>query len=69
MTRPAQESDNEFEAGLINRIAEGDDSAFEALYKRFSTSLYGMAYRMMNDAKEAEDVLQEGFDQGHNLAP
>jgi RNA polymerase sigma-70 factor (ECF subfamily) len=61
MTRPAQESDNEFEAGLINRIAEGDDSAFTALYKRFSGSLYGMAFRMMNDAKEAEDVLQEGF--------
>jgi RNA polymerase sigma-70 factor, ECF subfamily len=61
MTRPAQESDNQFEAGLINRIAEGDDSAFTALYKRFSGSLYGMAFRMMNDAKEAEDVLQEGF--------
>src|SRR3984885_6184122 len=61
MTRPAQESDNEFEAGLINRIAEGDDSAFTALYKRFSGALYGMAFRMMNDAKEAEDVLQEGF--------
>jgi RNA polymerase sigma-70 factor (ECF subfamily) len=61
MTRPVQESDNEFEAGLINRIAEGDDSAFDALYKRFSGALYGMAYRIMNDAKEAEDVLQEGF--------
>jgi RNA polymerase sigma-70 factor (ECF subfamily) len=61
MTRPAQESDNEFEARLINRIAEGDDSAFTALYKRFSGSLYGMAFRMTNDAKEAEDVLQEGF--------
>jgi RNA polymerase sigma-70 factor, ECF subfamily len=61
MTNPAQESDNEFAARLINRIAEGDDSAFDALYERFSRSLYGMAYRMMNDPKEAEDVLQEGF--------
>jgi RNA polymerase sigma-70 factor (ECF subfamily) len=57
----AQESDNEFDARLISRIAAGDDSAFDMLYKRFSRSLYGMAYRMMNDAKEAEDVLQEGF--------
>jgi RNA polymerase sigma-70 factor, ECF subfamily len=61
MTKPAQESDSELEARLINRIAEGDDSAFNDLYQRFSASLYGMAYRMMNDAKEAEDVLQEGF--------
>jgi RNA polymerase sigma-70 factor, ECF subfamily len=61
MTKPARESENELEVRLINRIAEGDDSAFEDLYKRFSASLYGMAYRIMNDAKEAEDVLQEGF--------
>ena len=61
MTSLAQESDNEFDARLISRIAAGDDSAFDILYKRFSRSLYGMAYRMMNDAKEAEDVLQEGF--------
>ena len=61
MTSLAQESDNEFDARLISRIAAGDDSAFDILYKRFARSLYGMAYRMMNDAKEAEDVLQEGF--------
>jgi RNA polymerase sigma-70 factor, ECF subfamily len=61
MTSPAKESDNEFEARLISRIAAGDDLAFTALYERFSASLYGMAYRMLNDAKEAEDVLQEGF--------
>jgi RNA polymerase sigma-70 factor, ECF subfamily len=61
MTSPAQQSDNEFEARLITRIAEGDDKAFNAFYERFSGPLYGMVYRMMNDAKEAEDVLQEGF--------
>ena len=61
MTRSAQLPESEFEARLINRIAEGDESAFTALYERFSASLYGMAFRMMNDAKEAEDVLQEGF--------
>jgi RNA polymerase sigma-70 factor (ECF subfamily) len=61
MTNPSQESDNEFAARLIDRIAEGDASAFDSLYERFSRSLYGMAYRMMNDPKEAEDVLQEGF--------
>jgi RNA polymerase sigma-70 factor, ECF subfamily len=61
MTRPAQVPENEFEARLIKRIAEGDDSAFTSLYERFSPPLYGMAFRMMNDAKEAEDVLQEGF--------
>ena len=61
MSRSAQEPDSELEARLISRIAEGDDAAFGLLYERFAASLYGMAFRMMNDAKEAEDVLQEGF--------
>jgi RNA polymerase sigma-70 factor, ECF subfamily len=61
MTRPAQEPDSELEARLISQIAGGDEAAFGMLYERFSASLYGMAFRMTNDAKEAEDVLQEGF--------
>jgi RNA polymerase sigma-70 factor (ECF subfamily) len=61
MSRSVQEPDSELEARLISRIADGDDAAFGLLYERFAASLYGMAFRMMNDAKEAEDVLQEGF--------
>jgi RNA polymerase sigma-70 factor (ECF subfamily) len=61
MTRLADNPESKFEASLISRIADGDESAFATLYGRLSSSLYGMAYRMMNDAKEAEDVLQEGF--------
>jgi RNA polymerase sigma-70 factor, ECF subfamily len=61
MTRLADDPESKFEASLISRIADGDESAFATLYQRLSSSLYGMAYRMMNDAKEAEDVLQEGF--------
>ena len=45
----------------MSQIADGDDASFGMLYERFAASLYGMAFRMMNDAKEAEDVLQEGF--------
>src|SRR5215471_17389113 len=61
MTRLADDPESKFEVSLISRIADGDESAFAALYQRLSSSLYGLAYRMMNDAKEAEDVLQEGF--------
>ena len=61
MTRLADDPESKFEANLISRIADGDESAFATLYQRLSSSLYGMAYRMTNDAKEAEDVLQEGF--------
>jgi RNA polymerase sigma-70 factor, ECF subfamily len=61
MTTPDHESEKEFEAKLIARIAEGDDAAFVALYQRFAGSLYALAQRILQDAKEAEDALQDGF--------
>ena len=56
-----QEPHSELEVKLIARIAKGDDAAFVELYKRFAGSLYAMAQRMLEDTKEAEDALQEGF--------
>jgi RNA polymerase sigma-70 factor (ECF subfamily) len=55
------DAEREFDTKLIEQIAGGDESAFQALYKRFSPRLYGLAVRMMADAGEAEEVLQEGF--------
>ena len=56
-----EKSDQQYEIDLIERTGKGDEAAFAALYDRLSPLLYGMALRMMNDAVEAEDVLQEGF--------
>ncbi len=46
---------------LIARVAEGDRSAFIALYDRFSTPLYSLAIKMLANETEAEDLLQEVF--------
>jgi RNA polymerase sigma-70 factor, ECF subfamily len=56
-----EKDDQQYEIELIHRIAKGDQVAFATLYDRLSPMLYGMALRMMNDATEAEDVLQDGF--------
>jgi RNA polymerase sigma-70 factor (ECF subfamily) len=56
-----EQTDNDYLAELIRRVAGGEEAAFGVLYDRLAPALYGMAFRMMNDAKEAEDVLQEGF--------
>jgi RNA polymerase sigma-70 factor (ECF subfamily) len=55
------EAENQYSIDLLRRVAEGDEAAFAVLYERFSPVLYGVAFRMMNDAGEAEDVLQEGL--------
>ena len=36
-------------------------SAFEAIYQRHSTSMYNLAYRMVGNPSDAEDLLQEIF--------
>lgn len=46
---------------LVERCRRGDLSAFETIYQRHSTSMYNLAYRMVGNASDAEDLLQEIF--------
>ncbi len=54
-------SDGHAEAMLLNRIAGGDSRAFEELYSRWASMLYGLVCKILEDPREAEDALQEGF--------
>lgn len=49
------------DAVLLRRIARQDRAAFAQLYDRLSGVLYSTALRILNDAKEAEDVIQDVF--------
>lgn len=51
---------DEFE-GLLARVAGGDRSAFERLYRDASPLLLGICLRVLPDRMEAEDVLQDVF--------
>ncbi|KAA5836389.1 RNA polymerase sigma factor [Saccharopolyspora hirsuta] len=46
---------------LAERIAAGDDAAFEQLVHSCSAPLLGMALRMLGDRADAEDVVQDAF--------
>jgi RNA polymerase sigma-70 factor (ECF subfamily) len=46
---------------LILRIANRDNLAFEALYRRFARPFLGLALRRLGDRQRAEDVTQETF--------
>lgn len=45
----------------IRRVAGGDQEAFAELYDRLSSPLYSLAHRMLGDAGEAQDALQDVF--------
>lgn len=49
------------DATLVARFAEGDRGAFDALYNRHVRYVAGVAYRLLGDDAELNDVLQETF--------
>ena len=60
MSKPNSESEL-LEARWMRRVAQGDRDAFTALYDIYSKPLYAFALGMLNDHREAEDVIQEVF--------
>jgi RNA polymerase sigma-70 factor (ECF subfamily) len=53
--------DQDREIELLQRIGAGDPDSFEDLYDRFSGVLFSAAVQILNDQREAEDVLQDVF--------
>lgn len=54
-------TDLERDIELLRRIGTGDRSAFGSFYDHHSGLLFSIAVKILNDAGEAEDVLQEVF--------
>ena len=55
------QSDLDKDIELLRCISEGDRYAFSCFYDNYSRLLFSIAFRILNDQKEAEDVLQEVF--------
>jgi RNA polymerase sigma-70 factor (ECF subfamily) len=53
------------ELALVARCREGDLGAFEELYRAHAGRLYSLAFRMLGNAADAEDMLQEIFLSAH----
>jgi RNA polymerase sigma-70 factor (ECF subfamily) len=58
--QPVNEQENsEHDIELLRRIADGDRAAFAEFYDRHSTLMFSVASKILNQAGDAEDVLQE----------
>ena len=55
------QSSAEQDLDLMQRVASDDQDAITALYDRFGSLVYRMAYQSMPSASDAEDVVQEVF--------
>src|SRR5437667_3438599 len=48
-------------SALLPAVARGDVAAFEELYDRYSSTLYALLLRILANAEDAQEVLQEAF--------
>jgi RNA polymerase sigma-70 factor (ECF subfamily) len=55
MTRPTEDGT------VLDSVRRGDARALEELYRRHSSRLYALLLRMLREAADAEEVLQETF--------
>ena len=46
---------------LLQRVGDGDRSAFEILYRRYARAVLGLALRRLGDRGRAEEAVQETF--------
>src|SRR3546814_5584794 len=46
---------------LVGLLKKGEIKAFEGIYKRYSTSLYSLAYNLFRNREVCEELVQDLF--------
>ena len=54
---------------LIQRVLDGDDTAFSTLVKKYQRSVHALAWRKIGDFHIAEDITQETFLKAYQKLP
>jgi RNA polymerase sigma-70 factor (ECF subfamily) len=49
------------DALLVHHLANGDDKGLEALYDRYGGPLYALAFTIVRDEADAEEIVMEAF--------
>ncbi len=49
------------DGALVERCREGDQAAYQTLVRRYQKKAFWIAYEMINDREEANDIVQEAF--------
>ncbi len=60
-TPPNGEDPGRAQAALLAAMAQGDKAALGRLYDQLGRPLYSLAFRVLNDAAESQDVVQDVF--------
>lgn len=64
----AVDSSRVSDAALVARIAAGEEAALGQLYDRYGNTLYALAYRILGDRDDAEEVVMDALTQAWRSA-
>lgn len=63
--RAAAKHEADYDRGLIARMRDGDDDAFSEVIARYRARLFSVAYALLKDRHEAEEIVQDTFIRAH----
>jgi len=55
----SSDRNEESDQRLLARVRENDQAAMAVLFERYSAMIYSVAFRVLNDSGNAEDVMQD----------
>ncbi len=67
--QPELPAENISEAELVSRAKQGDQAAFEMLLRKYEVMIYNLAYRMLHNRADADDILQEAALKAYQALP
>ena len=59
LTSGWRQKSSEKESALVERLKAGDQEALEAIFNLYSPKLYNVAYRMLGDVADTQEVIQD----------
>ncbi len=62
-------SSAQHEEDLVRRFQRGDDAAFDRLVEHCSSRVYNLAFRLVGNADDAQDLAQEAFLRVYHALP
>jgi RNA polymerase sigma-70 factor, ECF subfamily len=63
--RQASQREAEHDATLVARVKEGDMSAFAEIVGRYREKLFSIAFSLLRDRHDAEEIVQDTFIRAH----
>lgn len=63
--KPESAAESAYDATLVIRFNNGDESAFVEIMERYHNRLFSLAHNLLRNAADAEEIVQDAFIRAH----